>query len=242
MATRCTALALSCLVLFCDAIPPTVPTVQLKNAATGTVDMPVVGAGTGGYTGDAQVYGAYPECFNACYWPTCAEPDPANFSSSGHDCHENVQASIATWISLGGRRIDGSASYHSQRHVTLVMNASGVPRSEFFLTTKVGPYLTMGYNETMHQLETTLRETDPTGFLLGYVDLALVHWPSCASGGGCAPDAFSPVSSDPPCIAGSSTYDEVACRLSTYRALVDAWHSGRARAIGVVSMRFVWTL
>ena len=36
-----------------------------------------------------------------------------------------------------------------QRYVTVAMNASGVPRADFFLTSKVGPFLTMGYNESI---------------------------------------------------------------------------------------------
>ena len=90
-----------------------VPTVTLKNAANAGVLMPVVGLGTGGYTGTNMVYAQYPpaECFNACDDPTCIIPDPENFTLTS--CEKFVQASVSTWLQLGGRRVDGSASYHN---------------------------------------------------------------------------------------------------------------------------------
>lgn len=87
----------------------------------------------------------------------------------------------------------------------------------------------MGYNESLSQFQSVLT-SDEHGFLKGYVDLLLVHWPSCSSGGGCT---TSPLSTDLPCAWGMPSYNEAACRLSTYRALVDIWKAGRARAIGV---------
>ena len=92
-----------------------VPTVTLLNSATGTVKIPIVGLGTGGYTGTNMVYAQYPpaECFNACDDPMCIIPDSVNFTLSS--CEKFVQAAVSTWIQLGGRRIDGSASYHNVR-------------------------------------------------------------------------------------------------------------------------------
>ena len=95
------------------AIGASVPTVTLKNAANAGVNMPIVGKGTGGYTGTNAVYASYPpaECFNACNDPMCVIPDPVNFTLTS--CEKFVQAAVSTWIQLGGRRIDGSASYHN---------------------------------------------------------------------------------------------------------------------------------
>jgi diketogulonate reductase-like aldo/keto reductase len=77
------------------------------------------------------------------------------------------------WLQLGGRRIDNSASYHNQLPVGIAMAASGeahaktftvhrishglvrlagIPRNQIFLTSKVGPYLPLGYNETLAQV------------------------------------------------------------------------------------------
>ena len=90
--------------------------------------MPITGFGTGSYTGNASnAYGSYPECMNACYDAECLVwPLPTNFSS----CALYVDAAVATWIQLGGRRIDNSASYRNQRFVIQAMENSGVPREE----------------------------------------------------------------------------------------------------------------
>jgi diketogulonate reductase-like aldo/keto reductase len=56
----------------------------------------------------------------------------------------------------------------------------------------------------------------------------LIHWPTCA--GACNTTALS---SDPLCAWGAPTYDEPACRISTWKALVSIWKSGAAKAIGV---------
>jgi diketogulonate reductase-like aldo/keto reductase len=86
----------------------------------------------------------------------------------------------------------------------------------------------MGFNETLAQVAATL-SMGPPGWL-GAIDLLLLHWPSCASGGGCN---ATPASTDPPCMWGTPSYDERVCRLSTYRAMTQTWMSGGARAIGV---------
>ena len=57
---------------------------------------------------------------------------------------------------------------------------------------------------------------------------ALRSWPTCA--GDCNTTG---VSTDPPCMWGSASYDETQCRLSTWRALVSIWQSGGAKSIGV---------
>ena len=82
------------------------PTVELRNAADAGVVMQFSGAGTEGYTGNATSYGAYPECWKACYDPQCVLPDPLTFRS----CAAFVEAALTTYLQLGGRRIDSSDS------------------------------------------------------------------------------------------------------------------------------------
>lgn len=184
--------------------------------------MPISGLGTEGYTGNASnPYGAYPECFNACFDPLCLAENPSDFSS----CTPHVEASVTTWLRLGGRRIDNSASYHNQLAVGQAIATSGLPRSQLFITSKVGAYLTMGFNESLAQFA-SMQATLNTSF----VDLLLVHWPSCSTGGGCT---TSPASTDPPCIWGETTYNETACRLSVWRAVLQVYAAGGARAVGV---------
>ena len=199
------------------------PGVTLKNAADAGVVMPWSGAGSGGYTGNSTTYATYPECWNACYDAQCLTPDPPGFNS----CAQFVDAAIATFLQFNGPRIDSSDSYHSQRIVGRALAASGCARSDVFFTSKVGPYLAMGGAEATQQFQGILLATGLT-----YVDLLLVHWPSCvpSEGGSACPNATS---SEPVCQVGGAAYDAAACRLDTWRALVAVWKSGGARAIGV---------
>jgi diketogulonate reductase-like aldo/keto reductase len=194
-----------------------VPSVLLKNAAAPNTLMPATGAGSGGYTGNAsQGYGDYPECFNGCEDAQCAVPDSPSFSS----CAEYVDASMSTWMQLGGTRLDNSNSYHNQFYVAKAMRGSGLPREQLFLTSKVGPYLPLGYADAKAQFETTRNVTG-----LAYVDLLLIHWPVCIVEG-CE-------SQDPACDYKAASYNASECRLQTWRALVEIFNGGGARAIGV---------
>jgi len=211
------------------AVAPDMPCVPLSNAAAPGVCMPLVGSGSGGYVGNATAnpYGDYPECANDCFDAQCVAPDPAGWMS----CGGYVQGAQMTWLQLGGRRIDNSDSYHNQRSVGIALRTfakrSGTPRSELWLTSKVGPYLPLGFNESLAQFANILGVTGAS-----YVDLLLIHWPTCL-GGGATACTTTGLSSDPPCAFGAPTYDERECRLSTWRALVQIWRSGGARAIGV---------
>ena len=107
----------------------------------------------------------------------------------------------------------------------------------------------MGYNETINQVKQIISSTGLT-----YLDNAMLHWyvspeqcglrndrpanylrtlfrtrtrPSCETGNGCGP------SSDPTCNWGSSTYDDAACRLSSWRGLLTALDQGLIRSAGV---------
>ncbi|CAF4221508.1 unnamed protein product, partial [Adineta steineri] len=90
------------------------PTVRLMNAAHGEVLMPVVGLGTGGY--------GEPDGSGAEYWGP----------EQGHN------ATLA-WLKMGGRRIDTSNDYASRDGIGTGWVASGIPRSEIFITSKVDP-------------------------------------------------------------------------------------------------------
>ena len=143
-----------------------------------------------------------------------------------------MEAALATFLQLGGRRIDSSDSYHSQKFAGAALAASGLARREVFFTSKVGPYLALGGAEAKSQFADLLEGTGP--WLQGSVDLLLIHWPSCdpKTGGSNCP-APSGASSTPVCAVGGEAYDERACRLDTWRGLVDIWRAKGARAIGV---------
>jgi 2,5-diketo-D-gluconate reductase B len=80
--------------------------------------------------------------------------------------------SIATALKLGYRHIDTAWKYGTERQVGEGMRASGVPRGDIFLCTKVS-------HEYLHA-DDFARSVDESLQTLGvhYVDLLLVHWPN----------------------------------------------------------------
>jgi 2,5-diketo-D-gluconate reductase A len=75
-------------------------------------------------------------------------------------------------IDAGYRHIDTAKLYFNEAGVGAGVRASGVPREELFVTTKVWND-DHGYDETLRAFDTSL------GLLgLDYVDLYLIHWPS----------------------------------------------------------------
>lgn len=163
------------------------PTVQLKNAVHGDIYMPVVGLGTGGY-GNANGEGGE-------YWG----------SELGHNA-------TLTWLKVGGRLIDSAGSYLSRDGIGSGWKASGVPRSEIFITSKVRPN---GYDETFEEFDKILKslQTD-------YVDLLLIHWPGSLTN-----------PPNPPCKQNQTTWAK--CRVETWRALETLFQQDKVRAIGV---------
>src|SRR5215468_12352078 len=79
---------------------------------------------------------------------------------------------VATALKLGYRHIDTAWKYGTERAVGEGMRASGVPRADIFLCTKVShEYL---------RTDDFARSVDESLKTLGvdYVDLLLVHWPN----------------------------------------------------------------
>jgi len=126
------------------------------------------------------------------------------------------------WLQLGGRRLDSANSYANQDAVGRAVRASPVPRADIFLTTKTGSGNPLGFNETLGQVRQLLNATG-----LAYADNVMLHWPSCETGGGCQ------ASTDPACDWGAPTYDDAACRVSSYRALLAAMDEGLILSAGV---------
>jgi len=89
-------------------------------------------------------------------------------TSSLGDCGEIV----ATALKLGYRHIDTAWKYGTERGVAEGMRASGVSRSEIFLTTKV--------SHEFLRADDLARSVDESLKNLGvdFVDLLLVHWPN----------------------------------------------------------------
>ncbi len=84
---------------------------------------------------------------------------------------EETQQAVRTALALGYRHVDTARAYRNERDVAAAIEASGVPRDEIFVTTKL-------WNSD-HGYEQTLRACDASLARLGTerVDLYLVHWP-----------------------------------------------------------------
>jgi len=84
--------------------------------------------------------------------------------------YEGVEQ-ILTAIQAGYRLLDTSTNYNSEGAVGEAIHRSGIPRSSFFVTTKLpGKYHL--FEDALKMLEESLLRMK-----LDYVDLYLIHWP-----------------------------------------------------------------
>lgn len=120
-----------------------------------------------------------------------------------------AKASVETALQAGYRHIDTAAAYGNEESIGAGIKASGVPRSELFLTTKLwnGDH---GYDATKQAIDKSL-----TKLGTDYVDLYLIHWPN--------PIKFR------------ETWQET--NAETWRAMEEILQAGKARAIGVSNFR-----
>lgn len=72
----------------------------------------------------------------------------------------------------GYRHIDTAALYGNEEGVGRAIKASGIPREELFITTKVWN-TDQGHDKTVAAMQASLERLD-----LDYVDLYLIHWPT----------------------------------------------------------------
>ena len=86
---------------------------------------------------------------------------------TGSEC----QASVAMALELGFQHIDTAQMYGNEADVGAAIAASGVPRQEVFVTTKVGS----GNLSKNNFLQSVRRSTE--ALQMPSVDLLLIHWP-----------------------------------------------------------------
>ena len=87
-----------------------------------------------------------------------------------------VASVIETAASLGYRNIDTAAKYGNEKGVGAGIAATGIPRAELFVTTKLDGEF-QGNDRAIAGLEGSLARLG-----LDYVDLLLIHWPLPARG------------------------------------------------------------
>ena len=110
-------------------------------------------------------------------------------------------------IAIGYRNIDTAQAYGNERGVGEGIRASGVPREELFVSTKLAAEI-KDYDGAAQAIEESLEKLD-----IGYIDLMLIH----------APQPWDDFRGG----------DYAEGNLAAWRALEEAHHAGRIRAIGV---------
>ncbi|MEU3524626.1 aldo/keto reductase [Streptomyces sp. NPDC038707] len=84
---------------------------------------------------------------------------------------DEAERAVATALEAGYRSIDTAAIYGNEEGTGKAIAASGLPREEIFVTTKLWNS-DQGYDATLRAFDTSLAKLG-----LDYVDLYLIHWP-----------------------------------------------------------------
>ncbi|WP_370174704.1 aldo/keto reductase [Leeuwenhoekiella palythoae] len=85
--------------------------------------------------------------------------------------HDTCKESVLKAIKAGYRSIDTASAYQNEVAVGAAIKESGIPREEFFITTKLW-IADNGYENTQKAIETSLTKLGTS-----YVDLYLIHQP-----------------------------------------------------------------
>jgi diketogulonate reductase-like aldo/keto reductase len=84
---------------------------------------------------------------------------------------DEAEKAVATALEAGYRSIDTAALYQNEEGTGRALAASGLPRDEVFVTTKLWND-DQGYDQALRAFDRSLAKLG-----LDYVDLYLVHWP-----------------------------------------------------------------
>jgi 2,5-diketo-D-gluconate reductase A len=84
---------------------------------------------------------------------------------------DEAESAVATALDAGYRSIDTAALYANEEGTGRALAASGLPREELFVTTKLWN-TDQGYDSALRAFDTSLAKLK-----LDYVDLYLIHWP-----------------------------------------------------------------
>jgi len=89
---------------------------------------------------------------------------------------EETEHAVSAALEIGCRLIDTAAAYGNEAAVGRAIAASGIPRAELFVTTKLAT-ADQGFTKAMGACSASLERLG-----LDYVDLYLIHWPVPAEG------------------------------------------------------------
>jgi 2,5-diketo-D-gluconate reductase A len=84
---------------------------------------------------------------------------------------EDTQSAVEEALEAGYRHIDTAAAYRNEASVGAALAASGLPREDVFVTTKLWNSQ-QGHDSTLIAIEASLERLG-----LDHVDLYLIHWP-----------------------------------------------------------------
>lgn len=89
---------------------------------------------------------------------------------------DDTARTVRDALEVGYRHIDTAAVYRNEEGVGAAVAASGIPRSELYITTKLHQSQ-LGRDSAMAAFDASLERLG-----LDYVDLYLIHWPAPATG------------------------------------------------------------
>ena len=89
---------------------------------------------------------------------------------------DETEGAVAAALEIGCRLIDTAAAYGNEAAVGRAIAASGIPRAELFVTTKLAT-ADQGFNGAQQACAASLERLG-----LEYVDLYLIHWPAPSVG------------------------------------------------------------
>lgn len=89
---------------------------------------------------------------------------------------EETERAVAAALDAGYRLIDTAAAYGNEEAVGRAVGASGIPREELFITTKVATQ-DQGFSTTKVAFQRSLERLG-----LDYVDMYMIHWPAAQLG------------------------------------------------------------
>ncbi|KAG2497704.1 hypothetical protein HYH03_004441 [Edaphochlamys debaryana] len=121
---------------------------------------------------------------------------------------EEAVVAVQAALGAGLRHIDTASIYKNEAAIREALAASGLPREEVFITSKVSPY-EQGRGKAREAVEGILERLGTD-----YLDLCLIHWPGVAR-----KPATSPIHAEK--------------RAETWADLEALYKEGRLRAIGV---------